>query len=137
MGEIERVAVIGAGIMGHGIAQNFARYGYETMLYDVDERILQKARENIRLSLETFVEADVLEAESVPRILSRITLTTRLPEAVENADFITEAAPEDFELKRKIFKEMDALTQDGAILASNTSMLSLSEFGEGVQKEKT
>ncbi len=136
MGELMKVAVIGAGIMGHGIAQNFARYGYKTCLYDINGDILKRAYENIRSSLETFVAAGMEKAEAVDGILSRISLTTSMSEAVEGADFIMEAAPEDFDLKTEIFKKIDAHAHERAILASNTSMLSISGFGRGVKKKE-
>ncbi len=135
MREINKVAVVGAGIMGHGIAQNFARHGYDTSLYDVDEDILQRAHESIRSNLETFVQAGMEKSDRVDPILARITLTTSLREAVDGADYITEAAPEDFDLKAKIYREMDGYVHGEAILASNTSMLSISGFGGDVEKK--
>ena len=129
------IAVVGAGIMGHGIAQAFAQKGYPINLYDVESGVLDDALESIRSNLCTFVEFGVTDEASIEETIKSIHPFTRLNDAVRDADFVVEAAPEDIELKRDIFNQMDAYTHDHAILASNTSMLSISEFGSGTTKQ--
>ena len=129
-----RIAVVGAGIMGHGIAQAFAQKGYPVNLYDVDSGVLDKALQSIRSNLCTFVESGVANEAFIEETLSMIRPVTSLDYAVLDADFVVEAAPEDLELKRDLFNQMDAYTHDDAILASNTSMLPISQFGAGTSK---
>lgn len=124
-----RVAVIGAGLMGHGIAQVFARSGCSVALYDVGKELLDQALRNIETGLETFVNVGLETESNAGRILSRIRTTLDLQDAVRDADFVVEAAPEDPKIKKEIFTKLDDAVPDHSILASNTSMLSISEFG--------
>jgi len=129
-----RVAVIGAGLMGHGIAQVFARSGCPVALYDVGEDLLEQALRSIRGNLDTFV-AEGLETDAgAEGTLSRIRPVLDLREAVRDADLVVEAAPEDPGLKKDLFTRLDAAAPERAILASNTSMLSISEFGGDCRK---
>ena len=121
--------------MGHGIAQTFAQKGYPVTIYDLSKDILDRARDNIKSNLTTSVEAGLEEDARVEEILSYITLTTELDHAVGGADFVIEAAPEDLELKQSLFKNIDKYSPDHAILASNTSMLPISEFGSQAAKK--
>ena len=129
------IAVVGAGIMGHGIAQAFAQKGYPVSLYDVNGSVLDGALQQIRSNLLTFVESGAADNSFIAETLSRIRPFTRLDHAVRAADFVVEAAPEDLELKTDLFNQMDAYTHDHAILASNTSMLPISQFGSGTTKQ--
>jgi len=123
--------------MGHGIAQAFAQKDYSVTVYDLNDCILDRAFHNIESNLSTFVEVGLLNAVRVGEILSHLTMTTELDHAVGNADFVIEAAPEDLDLKRDLFSEIDKYTPDYTILASNTSMLPISEFGsQAVKKDK-
>lgn len=131
---IERVAVIGAGIMGHGIAQVFARKGCSVVLHDIRDDLLRNALENIRSSLRLYVELGLENETIVDDALSRITTTTNLNDAVVGAEFITEAVPENLKLKMELFKEIDSATNDGVIMASNTSTLSITEIGKSIKK---
>ncbi len=126
-----RVAVAGVGLMGHGIAQVFARSGCRVNLYDVSEGILNKALRSIERNLETFVSEGLETDSSAGWALSRIRPVLDLEHAVREADFVVEAAPEDPGIKRDLFTRLDAAAPGHAILASNTSMLSISEFGAG------
>lgn len=134
-GRIKNVAVIGSGLMGHGIAQVFAQAGYWVKINDLNKEILQKARERIASNLGTFIEMGLREEKAIDSIMSRIKPTTDLQEAVAEADFVTEAVPEDLDLKKKVFKEIDAATTKDAIMASNTSMLSITEIGKWVKNK--
>ncbi len=118
-------AVVGAGTMGHGIAQVFAQHGFAVTLVDNDQRRLDEALSRIKLNLETIVDGGILERDATAAVLSRITATVDLPLAVQHAQFVTEAVPEDMDLKKKIFKMLDESTPSDAILASNTSGLDI------------
>ena len=137
MKDVKQIAVVGAGLMGHGIAQAFAQKGYSVSVYDLNDSILDQAFHNIKSNLNTFVEVGVENEVRVGEILSNLTMTTELDHAVGEADFVIEAAPEDLNLKRGLFKNIDKYTPDHTILASNTSMLPISEFGsQAVKKNK-
>ncbi|MEM2068793.1 MAG: 3-hydroxyacyl-CoA dehydrogenase [Nitrososphaerota archaeon] len=132
--EIEKVAVIGAGVMGHGISQVFAMKGYNVNIVDVSEEILGKALQNIEWSLSKFAEKKRIRKEDVEAALSRIKATTSYEEAVKDVDFMIEAVSENIELKKKIFSRVDQLAPPHAILASNTSTLSISEMGRATRR---
>jgi 3-hydroxybutyryl-CoA dehydrogenase len=127
---IERVGIIGAGTMGHGIAQVAAMAGYSVTLYDVDEPSLQRALERIRANLEKGVALGKVEPDIRDRALAALTTTTELGAAAQAADLIIEAAPEDLDLKRRIFAELDTTAPPHAILATNTSSLSVKKIAE-------
>jgi len=133
---IERVAVIGSGLMGHGIAQVFAQNGYWVRMHDTSRTLLENAEKRIRLNLTAFAERGLEDRGSIDEILSRITSTVDLAESVGDADFVTESVPENLRLKQEIFKAIDSLTPRGAILASNTSMLMISDIGREVKEKE-
>jgi 3-hydroxyacyl-CoA dehydrogenase len=118
---IRRIAVIGAGIMGHGIAQEFAVGGYEVALYDVDEDRLAAALTRIQANLESLEEAGAVKAGSAESAPARIRPSTILADVIVDADYVVEAAPENIDLKRELFTEMDQRCKPETILASNTS----------------
>ena len=138
LSQIKRVAVIGAGIMGHGFAQVFAQKGYSVFLYDIDEKILKSALARMATGLDTFIEYGVIRSKEKKTTLERITTTINLEEAVGKADFVLEAVPEIMDLKKDTFAKLDRLAPPHAILASNTSGLSITEMGSVTQRpEKT
>jgi 3-hydroxybutyryl-CoA dehydrogenase len=138
LSQIKRVAIIGAGIMGHGFAQIFAQKGYPVFLYDIDGAILEKALKRIDANLDTFIENGLLRKKEKGPVLNRITLITDLEAAVRNVDFVLEAVPEIMDLKKEIFKKLDRFAPPHAILASNTSGLSITEMGSVTDRpEKT
>jgi len=116
---IGRLAVIGSGLMGHGIAQVAAMSGQEVSLIDISDEILDKAVQKIRDSLNRMSEKGKIK-DSPESILERIQTCTALGGGVSNADYVIEAAPEDINLKRKILSEADAHAPRHAILATNT-----------------
>lgn len=128
LSQIKQVAVIGAGIMGHGFAQVFAQKGYRVFLYDIEGRILERAHTRIAANLDTFIDNGLIRKKEKALILDRITLITDLEAAVRNVDFILEAIPELMDLKKEIFKKLDSFAPPHAILASNTSGLSITEM---------
>ncbi|WP_254525829.1 3-hydroxyacyl-CoA dehydrogenase [Natrinema caseinilyticum] len=132
--DIERVAVVGAGQMGRGIGAVAALAGYETTITDVDESQLADATERIEWSYRKRVESgNATEAETAAA-LERLTLTSDFEAAVGDADFVTEAAVEQQPVKKEIFADLDAATPDDAILATNTSGLSVTELAESTDR---
>jgi 3-hydroxyacyl-CoA dehydrogenase len=131
--DIQKVVVIGAGIMGEGIAQNFAQAGLFVHLVDRDEQILDGCLAKIEANLGLFQDFGLLK-EDPSRIQSRIEpfFTQDLAKALEGCDFIVEAIPEVLELKKELFNQLESLAPD-AILSSNTSSLTISAIAEGLQ----
>ncbi|MGH7469297.1 MAG: 3-hydroxyacyl-CoA dehydrogenase family protein, partial [Longimicrobiales bacterium] len=123
MSEIQQVAVIGAGIMGSGIAHTFAQHGFNVTLMDVDDARLTIGLHTLRANLERQVKKGTLTGPDAEAALTRITTTTALAEA-GSAHVIIEAAPEQLDLKLQILRELDQLSAH-AILASNTSSISI------------
>jgi enoyl-CoA hydratase/3-hydroxyacyl-CoA dehydrogenase len=132
--QVAQVAVIGAGSMGHGIAQILAMAGLGVSMTDVSREFMQKGYDRIKWSLEKFVEKRTIRQEEMDAALSRIKLIDGYPNTVSNADFIVEAAPEDLVLKKKIFSEIDAHAPSHAIIASNTSTLSITALGASTKR---
>ncbi|KUO91351.1 MAG: 3-hydroxyacyl-CoA dehydrogenase NAD-binding domain-containing protein [Thermocladium sp.] len=124
---IKTIAVMGAGTMGHGIAEVSAIAGFEVYLRDINQQILSRAIDNIKWSLEKLHEKGQLR-EDPNQVLARIHATLDISEAVRVADFMIEAAFEDIDVKRQIFMEADKHAPPHAILATNTSSLPISEI---------
>ena len=128
---MDNVAIIGAGTMGHALAQVFAQGGYQVSLNDVSEEILQQARRLIASNLETLCQAGVFDPTEKSSVLEeRITYTTDLATAVATSGLVIEAIVEDREAKKGLFSELDRLCPPEAILASNTSYLDIYQFVE-------
>lgn len=123
--DIKKIAIIGAGLMGNGIAQVAAQSGLEVGLRDIEDQYLHKAMASIEKSLGRFVKGGKIVQEDVPEILGRIHPTTSLEEAAATADYVIEAVTENLELKKKVFAELDSICPSHTILASNTSQLSI------------
>lgn len=133
---IKKIAVIGAGTMGHGIAHVFARHGYEVSLYDAFEPCLQAAPQKMREELQFMADEDYIPQSAVEETLDRITLYTDLAEAVKEADYVIEAIPEKMELKKELFANLDKMCPKHTVFASNTSSLKLSEMIEDLPEER-
>lgn len=131
--KLEKVLVVGAGTMGHGIAELFAMAGYEVYLSDISQEILDNALNKIKWSLDKLQEKGQLK-ESTSNIISRIKTVVGLNESVNDADFAIEAAIERLDLKRQIFSKLDELLPTHAILATNTSSLSISKIAEATRR---
>jgi 3-hydroxybutyryl-CoA dehydrogenase len=134
--DIGNIAVLGSGIMGHGIAQIFLMGGYPVMLYDIEESILKTAKARIKNSLRLFRKAGLIESPADPSTLDRLRLTIDLEQATEAADFIVEAIPEDLALKQDLFQRVETLCGPDTIIASNTSSLTLKDIGARVKNKK-
>jgi len=127
MGDIKTVGVIGAGTMGSGIAHVFARAGFEVLLCDVEQRFLDRALAQIRTNLGREAAKGKLAEAEVEASVGRIK-TTVDREALGAADFLIEAAPERFDLKADVFRSMDRILPEGAVLATNTSSISITKI---------
>ena len=132
---IRRVAVLGAGTMGHGIAEVFAMAGFEVRLMDLSDEILRNALNRIRDSLERLSKRGELR-ESVDSIMARISTTTDLAVAVKDVDFLVEAVPENAELKKRLFSEADRYALPHAIFTSNTSTIPITELSEATGRRE-
>ena len=121
---MSRVAVVGAGTMGNGIAHTFAQHGWDTALIDVAPDVLARALTTIGANLQRLVKKGVISAQQSADTLARITTSTDLHD-LQNADLVVEAATEQAETKFKIFRELDRLAPPAALLASNTSSISI------------
>jgi 3-hydroxybutyryl-CoA dehydrogenase len=133
--KIRNISVLGAGTMGHGIAQTFLMGGYPVRLYDVKEAILKNARVHIQKNLELFCQAGLVKKQAIKPALGKLTTTTDLEQAVAGSDFIVEAAPENLKLKQDLFQKVESFCRKEAILASNTSSLTLKEMGVRVKNK--
>ncbi len=133
--EIRQIAVIGAGLMGHGIAQEFASAGYNVHIQDVTDEHLETARLQIQRNLSALAESAVIQKESIAPTLQRIQTTTELSAVAENADFVIEAVTEDLALKQQIFEELDGICPSHTILASNTTALMPSQIGVKAERK--
>lgn len=125
---MNQIAVIGSGTMGNGIAHTFAQFGYNVNLIDVNESALVKALDTIDKNLNRQVTKGTLTAEDKISTLARITTFSNLKAGVENADLVVEAATENLDLKLNIFRELDSTAPKHAILASNTSSISITHI---------
>ena len=119
--QIEKVAVIGAGLMGHGIALEIAASGYHVNLYDVTETILDTAKQNINYGLQKLVDSGKVKADQVSSAKSRIKTSNNLADQLRDVDLVIEAAPENLSMKQELFKNFGELCPSHTILASNTS----------------
>jgi 3-hydroxybutyryl-CoA dehydrogenase len=128
MKEIKNVAVVGGGTMGNGIAHVFAQNGFNVHLAETSEELANKAVQTINKNLSRLVAKEKLTEEDKTATLDRITKITNLKDAVKNVDLVVEAVPENFELKKKIFQQVDEAAPDHAALASNTSSISITKL---------
>jgi 3-hydroxybutyryl-CoA dehydrogenase len=128
MDDGDRLAVIGAGTMGHGIAQVAAAARYRTLLVDVDPAALARGMRGIESGLDRAVEKGKLDPEERGAILARVTAATDLEAAAAGADIVIEAVPESLDLKRDLFRRLDAAAPPRTLLATNTSSLPVSEI---------
>jgi 3-hydroxybutyryl-CoA dehydrogenase len=129
---IRRIAVIGAGTMGHGIAYVAAAAGYDVRLADADAATLATGVQRIREAFNKAIERGKATAESREAALARVTTATGAGEAGIGADLVIEAVPERLDLKQTIFRELERSVSPAAILASNTSSLSISRIADGL-----
>ena len=127
--EVKKVAVLGAGLMGHGIAQVAAQVAkYEVSLRDVKQEFLDNGMNMIKNSLQSFLKKEKISEEEIEETLKRIHPTLDLKEAVVDADLVIEAVPENVELKKKMYGEVERFSRKDVIIGSNTSSVSITEL---------
>ncbi|MGA9388378.1 MAG: 3-hydroxyacyl-CoA dehydrogenase family protein [Candidatus Bathyarchaeia archaeon] len=132
---MRKIAVLGAGLMGHGITQVAAQIGkYDVSMRDIDQKFVDTGMNMIRESLQRFVKKGQLTEAQMNKVLTRIHPAIDLKEAVSKADLIIEAAPENVELKRVIFRDVDSYASPHAIIASNTSSVSITELASATKR---
>ena len=132
--DVRNVSIIGAGLMGHGIAQVFAQAGYDVYLRDIKQEFLTNAVNRMRENLQKLSAAGLIRAEQIDVAMSHVKTTLDLKEALAQSDFVIEAATENMDLKKEIFREADALSPDRAILATNTSGLPIAEISAATHR---
>ena len=125
---MKKISVVGSGTMGNGIAHVFAQNGFEVSLIDVSPETLKKALNTIEKNLDRQVAKEAITEAIKKSALANISTFTDIPSGVKDAELVVEAATENVDLKLKIFKELDASSPAGAILASNTSSISITSF---------
>ena len=134
MAERMQMTILGAGTMGHGIAQVAAQSGFETVLYDIEGPLVERGLDRLRENLAKGVERGKVAPEARDAALRRLRGSADLADAVVTADVVVEAAPERMELKRRIFGDLSRLAGANAVLATNTSSLSVTEIAQGVAR---
>jgi 3-hydroxybutyryl-CoA dehydrogenase len=132
--EIKKVGVVGAGLMGSGIAQVCAQAGFQVAMGDVKERFLESGFDAIRKSLQRFVKAGKIKPEETDGILGRIKGTVDLADGMRDVDLVIEAVPEEMELKKRVFAGLDGLCPAHTILTSNTSALMITDIASATKR---
>lgn len=130
--EVKKVGVVGAGTMGNGIAHVFAMSGYDVVLMDVEESFLERAIAVITKNLDRMIKKEKISEADKEAALSKITKTVKIAD-MANCDVVVEAATEDYALKKKIFGDLDKICKEGAILATNTSSISITDIASSVK----
>ncbi len=128
-----KVGVVGAGTMGNGIAHVFAQYGYDVLLCDISDEILQKAIKTISENLDRQIKKGIVKLEDKEKILSRIKTTKNL-EDFREVELVIEAVVEKEEIKKEIFSKLDKITNKDVILASNTSSISITRLSKATNR---
>jgi 3-hydroxybutyryl-CoA dehydrogenase len=129
-----KIAVVGAGTMGAGIAQVALEAGYKAHIVDIEERFVKQASENIKKFIGKKVTKGTISQQQYDEMLSRLAITTDVQEAVEGATMVVEAVFEKLDIKKDIFQKLDSLCPEDVILATNTSTLSISEIATATKK---
>jgi len=130
---VDNVGVVGAGTMGNGIAQVAATAGYDVVMRDVSEELVAAGFEDIQASFETLVARETVTAQEAEAATARITGTTEMDDLAA-ADLVVEAVTEDMEIKQSVFEELDAVCGSNAVLASNTSTLSITTIASVTER---
>lgn len=132
--KLQNVAIIGAGTMGNGIAHVFAQFGYKVTMLDISQNALDKALATIGKNLDRQIAKNILTENDKIAALANITTATDFVAAVSHADLVVEAATENIDLKIKIFKDIDKVAPAHAILATNTSSISITRIASHTQR---
>lgn len=129
----EIIGVIGAGTMGNGIAQTAANAGFDVVMCDISQEFVDRGFANIGKSLDRFIKKETMTEDQKAEILGRIKTTTNLEE-LKDCSLVVEAASENFEIKKKIFEDLDRITSPNAILSSNTSSISITKIAAATKR---
>lgn len=130
MPQLNKITVLGSGIMGHGIAQISAMNGYQVVLRDIEQKFLDNAMDKIKWSLDKLVEKNKIKKEESDKIFGRIRPIVEIKDALIDTDLLIEAVPEDLILKKKVYSEVDQFAEEKTVYASNTSTLPISEISQ-------
>jgi 3-hydroxyacyl-CoA dehydrogenase len=136
--EVKLVGVMGGGVMGGGIAQSFAANGYRTVIRDLSDELIEKTRASMvdgRFGLRGSVERGKITQEQFDATIARFSFTTKLDD-LRDCDLIIEAVPENLELKKSVFSELNTLVRKDAILATNTSGFAISDLNKSVSNRQ-
>lgn len=128
--DIKTIGIIGGGLMGHGIAIQFARYGYQVKLNDTSQIKLNECINNIESTCKTMAKSGIIKEIEINKIINNISTNLSLKNTAENSDFIIEAVFEDLNIKQRIFSELDKYCSKEIVLASNTSSFKSSQISE-------
>ena len=131
---MKKIAVVGAGTMGNGIAHVFAQSGFEVVLIDISMDALEKAKNTIASNLDRLIKKEAITEADKTATLNNINISTSLTEAASDADLLVEAASERMDIKLKIFTEADQILPEHAILASNTSSISITKIASATKR---
>ena len=134
--EIRRVACVGAGLIGQDWATLFSSKGFEVVLQDLSETVLEKSIKSVRSNLQFLEARGLLVQGGAQAALRRIEMTPLLDQAVGHADYVQESVPDDYEIKKKVYKEMDAMAPDHALLASSSSGLLMTEIQKATTRPR-
>jgi len=132
--KIKKICVVGAGVMGSGIAQVFAQNGIEVILVDMNDEIIKKSIESLKLFLDGSIKRGKVTKDQKRLILSRIKGTSDIKKSASNADVVIEAIIEDMTIKKNLFSKLDKICPDRTILGSNTSALSITEIASATKR---
>lgn len=132
---MKNIAVIGAGTMGNGIAHTFAQKGFKVNLIDISEKSLEKGITTISGNLDRMVAKETISEQDKQDTLANITTFTQIEEGVKNTDLVVEAATENVDLKLKIFRQLDEITDADTILATNTSSISITQIASVTNRQ--
>ena len=128
---MKQIAVVGGGTMGLGIAHVMAQHGLRVILIDLNEKILTESKKIISINIDRQIRKGVINEEQKKITLSNILFTKKFNESIKNVELVVEAIPENFNLKKKLIKDLDSMCKSDVIISSNTSSLSISNLADG------
>jgi 3-hydroxybutyryl-CoA dehydrogenase len=134
--DIDKIGIIGAGLMGHGIAQIFAMNGYKVNVFDTDIKVLKSVPERIHKNLQVFLELKVVEEKDINQFMNNIHLCDNLFSMCEGTDIIIEAVKENLDLKLNLYADLEQNINPDIIICSNTSAISITRLSEGLQHKQ-
>jgi 3-hydroxybutyryl-CoA dehydrogenase len=134
--DIDKIGIIGAGLMGHGIAQIFAMNGYKVNVFDTDIKVLKSVPERIHKNLQVFLELKIVEEKDINQFMNNIHLCDNLFSMCEGTDIIIEAVKENLDLKLNLYADLEQNINPDIIICSNTSAISITRLSEGLQHKQ-